>query len=92
MVDGIQEFDFLYQALSQFQLKYPTTYYRLTDTDVMRPDLVSAKVYNGNTQYWWVILLFNGIRDPFTEMKSGTLLEIPSVLDMYEIFKQYKLR
>ena len=91
-VNGVKEFDFLYQSLSQFVLKYPVTYYRLTDTDVARPDLVSAKVYSGNIQYWWVILLFNDIRDPFSEMVSGMLLKIPSVLDLYEIFKQFKLR
>jgi hypothetical protein len=91
-VDGVQEFDFLNQALSQFTLKYPVTYYRLTDTEIARPDLVSASVYNGNIQYWWVILLFNDIRDPFSEMVSGMLLKIPNVLDLYEIFRKYKLR
>jgi hypothetical protein len=89
---GTPQLDFLYNALSVFTLKYPVGYYRVTNVDLVRPDLISAKMYDGNVKYWWVILLFNGIRDPFTDMQLGQILQIPNVIDLYEIFKQYKLR
>jgi hypothetical protein len=43
-----------------------------------RPDLVAAKAYD-NPDLWWVIYEFNGIRDPFFDLKQGMLLRIPAL-------------
>lgn len=43
-----------------------------------RPDLVATKAYD-NPDLWWVIYEFNGIRDPFFDLKSGMLLRIPAL-------------
>lgn len=43
-----------------------------------RPDLVAAKAYD-NPDLWWVIYEFNGIRDPFHDLKAGMLLRIPAL-------------
>ena len=43
-----------------------------------RPDLVADKAY-GNTDLWWVIYEFNGIRDPFFDLRQGMILRIPAL-------------
>jgi len=43
-----------------------------------RPDLVASKAY-GNPNLWWVIYDFNEIRDPFFNLKEGTILRIPEL-------------
>lgn len=43
-----------------------------------RPDLLADKVYD-DASLWWVILEFNGIRDPFFQLKSGMILRIPQI-------------
>jgi hypothetical protein len=43
-----------------------------------RPDLIAQKAY-GNSELWWVIYEFNGIKDPLSEIKEGTLLRIPAL-------------
>lgn len=91
-VNGVQEFDFLHNALSSFKLKYQPGYYRVINTDLGRPELISAHLYDGNLKYWWAILLFNGIKDPLNDLQAGQILTIPNVLDLAEIFKQFKLR
>jgi len=45
--------------------------------EVGRLDLVSARVYNGIEQLWWVIAYANGIIDPFEEVVSGLKLRYP---------------
>lgn len=56
----------------------------------LRPDLVSSKAY-GIPDLWWAIYEFNGIRDPFFELKEGTTLRIPElerVLDAINALKE----
>lgn len=45
---------------------------------INRPDLIAAKAY-GDSQLWWVICEFNAIRDPFFDIKMGTILRIPEI-------------
>ncbi len=40
-------------------------YYDLMPGDT--PDIISAKAYNGNPYWYWAILMFNGVINPFTE-------------------------
>ena len=43
-----------------------------------RPDLLSYRVY-GASDLWWVIYQFNGIHDPFFELKIGQILRVPKL-------------
>ena len=84
----VDELDYLYNSLSKFNPQYPVGYYRVTDADLMRPDLISFKAY-GTADYWWLILAYNDIADALLGMKTGDLLKVPSLLDVYEFYKQY---
>ena len=41
-----------------------------------RPDLISS-VYYGTTTFWWMILLFNNITDPFEGLNIGDRILVP---------------
>ena len=43
-----------------------------------RPDLLSYHLYD-IPDLWWVIYEFNGIHDPFFDLKAGTRLRIPEL-------------
>lgn len=85
------EYDYLHNSLSNFTLLYPVQYYRVSEEDVMRPDLISYKAY-GTVQYWWVIMLVNGVQNPLVDLTVGMLLKVPSVLDIYTFAKQYSIK
>jgi len=72
-------------------MKYPVSYYRVDAVDWMRPDLISYKCY-GTVNYYWLIMLVNGVFDPFHELEVGRLLTIPNMLDIYSFYKQYRMR
>jgi hypothetical protein len=90
VIDSIAELDILYNNLGEFAIKYPVNYYRVSSDDILRPDLISSKLYK-TPNYWWIILLVNGIQDSFTELYSGQLLIIPNILDIYEFNRDYKI-
>ena len=48
------------------------------------PDLIAFRQYNDH-RYWWVICLFNHITDPFTQLRAGDSIRIPSqhLVDRY---------
>lgn len=54
------------------------TFFTVTQEVLSRPDLI-AQTYYGNSDYWWVIYEFNGIRDPLFELKLGQILRIPAI-------------
>ena len=91
VVEDIKELDFLWNSLSEFKLEYESIYYRVRLTDVLRPDMISYKCY-GVVDFWWIILLINGIDNPFIDLKEGDLLIIPSKLDIYNFQKRYRVR
>ena len=43
-----------------------------------RPDLISDIFYN-TPEYWWLLLLFNNITDPFEGFKAGDRILIPKL-------------
>jgi len=88
--DGIDEYDYLYHNLTKFKMNYPVSYYRIEGSDLMRPDLISYKIY-GTIAYWWLIMMINGIQNPLKDMVVGTLLQIPNVLDIYEFQKKWTI-
>lgn len=91
IVEGMWELDYLSSELHSFVPQYEMTTYRVTDLDVLCPDRISWLVY-GVEDYWWLILYINKILDPFSQLRAGDLLNIPSMLDIYTFNKKYKLR
>jgi len=89
-VDSTPELDLLWNTLSEFPMKYTPSYYRVVASDLLRPDLISYKVY-GTVGFWWIILLVNDIDNPFTDLEEGMILEIPNKLDIYEFRKKFKV-
>ena len=43
-----------------------------------RPDLISNIFYD-SPGYWWYVMQYNGISDPFEELKSGSNISIPEL-------------
>jgi len=89
--EGVEELDFLYNNLSQFEITRAPSYYRVDDSDIPDPALISFRCY-GVVDFWWIILLVNGIHNPFTELVPGLILTIPNVLDIYSFQRKYKVR
>lgn len=89
--DGTKELDYLYNSLSNFEQNYESTYYRVKESDVYRPYLISYNLY-GTVNYWWLICFVNNINDVFYELQVGMLLEIPNILDINDFYQKYKVR
>ena len=53
--------------------------------DERNPQLISYKLY-GDTQYWWVLMIYNDIVLPFDELVPGKMLAYPSLSDLAELF------
>jgi hypothetical protein len=87
----VEEYDYLWNNISKFKMNYPVRYYRVEQRDVMRPDLISYKIY-GTIGYWWLLMAVNGIQNPLKDIVVGTLLKIPSTLDIYAFQKQWSIR
>lgn len=79
-VDGIIERDFIYNYWDIFEIRRPVQYYRLTRSDIERPDLLSIKVY-GVMKYWWLLLKVNNIDDIWYDMEVGKLIIVPDIND-----------
>lgn len=86
----VTEFDFLYNNLSQFVMNYNPTYYRVGEADLLRPDAISFAAYS-TVQYWWLIMYVSGIYDPMTELYVGQLLTLPSVLDIFDFYRKWRI-
>ncbi len=41
-----------------------------------RPDLISD-IFYGTPEYWWLILLYNNIDDPFEGLNMGDQIKVP---------------
>jgi len=46
-----------------------------------RPDTISEEIY-GTSDFKWVVMMYNDITDPFSELSAGTLLNYPDVEEM----------
>jgi len=90
-VDSVPELDFLHNSLSEFTLKYSPAYYRVTGVDLMKPFLISKKFYD-TVNFWWLIMLINGVDNPLVDLTVGQILKIPNKLDIYDFQKKYRIR
>ena len=53
-----------------------------------RADLISFNIY-GDTQYWWILMLYNDIFDP-SEILSGFVFKFPSLSDLEDLLFSLK--
>jgi hypothetical protein len=90
-VAGTKELDFLWNPLSNFSMMYEPSYYRVTEVDGMRPDLISYNVY-GTVQYWWIVCAANDIINPLIDIEVGAVLLIPNKLDITRFQRKYRVR
>ena len=90
-VNDINEVDFLNNTLSSFKINHTSSYYRVTGHDLQQPDLISKKLYD-TERYWWIICLVNEIKNPYVDITEGLILEVPSVLDIYDFYQKYNVR
>lgn len=85
--DGIEIKDLTASMFDLTALNYVSyDIYRVPKEFEMRPDLISAAVYN-NTLYVEMILKYNGISNPFT-IKEGDLILIPNIGSMEAIMSK----
>lgn len=90
-VDDTNELDFLHNSLSGFVMEYPSKRYRVNGTDLMRPHLISYRHY-GTVNFWWIVMLVNGVSNPLVDLYAGMLLTIPSKLDILTFQKKFRVR
>jgi len=50
-----------------------------------KPELLSASIYNGETQYWWILMAFNGLTDE-NQIVEGMIINYPSVTALEGIY------
>ena len=85
------ELDFLWSNMNKFVMDFPPTYYRTSNQDIKRPDLISYRFY-GTIDYWWVICLVNKIDSPLEDIAMGTMIQIPNKVDIYNFVRKYQIR
>ena len=90
-INGVNELDHLNTYIGLFTMTYKPLYYRVSEADLMRPDMISYKVY-GTVKYWWLIMSVNTIFDPFNDLTVGQRLVLPNVLDILDFYKKYAVR
>lgn len=91
VVDGVEQLDVIDNSLSKFTMNYPTYSYIVNETDLLRPDMISYKCF-GSVRYWWVICMVNDILNPFSDIVTGKVLTIPSIKDILDFERKYKVR
>ena len=71
------------------QLGYlpPMGDYKIT-AEEGRIDMLSQKIY-GDTQYWWILMQYNGIID-MNDLKTGAVLQFPSLEDLEDLYFRVK--
>lgn len=90
-VDEIQEVDLSQSNINNFVFNYTPNYYRVSESDILRPDLISFNVY-GVVSYWWLLMVVNRVFNPFRDLTVGALLKIPNILDIYDYYRKGKVR
>lgn len=82
VVEGEKIIDLTYPSIRYNYDPWITGVINVNEQTAMRPDLISKSAY-GNTEYWDLILKYNGMSNPFSLGPEDRLL-IPSLDDMQE--------
>lgn len=85
-VGGITELDYLQTRLvyRDFEVSNEIT---VTDATAYRPDLISRLAY-GSPHYGWLIMDHNDILDPYSQLTTGTVLEVPDISDYFDFYNE----
>ena len=73
-----------YLSAKYINIRYkvaPSMSYVVSESDEANAPGIAYAVY-GNTDYWWVVCLYNGIIDPVSEFTPGRKLLLPSMADI----------
>lgn len=62
--------------------------YRVSGEDG-KPDLISYRIY-GDTQYWWIILAYNG-KTSYLDIKNGEELIFPTIVAIEDFYFSLKI-
>ena len=87
VVDGLVEKDLLTNVTNIFDNISEYSFYRVLEEDLLRPDLISLKVYR-SISYWWIILKANNIEDVWNDLYAGKILAIPSISDVERFYSE----
>jgi len=90
-VENRTEVDPLQHTLGLFRMNRPYQLHVVTAEEEGRPDLISYRYYD-TVEYWWLICVANDIQCPFLELYAGRELKIPSVLDIADFYRKYRVR
>lgn len=88
-VDAIQEKDLISNITDVFDKKSEYSFYTVTDVDLLRPDLISFKLY-GSDVYWWILMKANDIEDIWNDLYVGMILVVPSFRDIEKYYSKNK--
>ena len=55
-----------------------------------RPEILSYKIY-GNTQYWWILLYYNGIT-AVEDLTTNMVIKYPSIGDLENLYFSMKAK
>lgn len=62
----------LHEDVTSFQ------YFVVTESEAGLPDAISKMFYD-TEELWWMICIYNGIIDPYTELVGGMRIKIPDL-------------
>lgn len=66
----------------------PNSGFFVVQGEEFRPDAVAYKIY-GNTQYWWAIMIYNGLFD-VNQLTAGLSLQFPAIDDLEDAYFKLK--
>ncbi len=67
-----------------FEPRDTDTYYTVQSVEAYRLELLAYKLY-GSAFMWWVLALVNDIRNPFTGPKTGDILRVPDISQVFTV-------
>ena len=63
--------------------------YQIDNYEANRPDIISNRCYV-QVDLWWILMKYNDIIDPFSELVGGTVLKVPDFKDIQSYQKTRK--
>ena len=80
--------DLISNNFSKYKFKYPTKVYKVSGSDIQRPDIISYKNFS-RIDYWWFIMKLNKIDDVWNELYPGLILRIPDIRDINDYTNKF---
>lgn len=87
VVDSLVEKDLLTNVTNIFDNNSEYSFYRVKEEDLLRPDLISLKLFK-TIAYWWIILKANNIEDVWHDLYAGKILAIPPISDIEKYYSE----